>query len=329
MADLHATSVSSQVTAGRRFGIAPDDADLGRPLAEIQGAALPPLPKSGAVQRFAAAMGIVLAVALAPAGESIASTHESSHDVAKWPRASASLRQSGLPVAEIVHAARQDLAERGADPAASSLEFARWLQATMSEPEIDLEAERGVEILRTFMSQPDRNVTDFWSEFSLAAFQQIAGDNLAVADTLGRALELAASEDVPSEIVARTRGIMGHAQQAGGRLEQARQTFEFLEGNPAERVHATVHLGEIALFTGGIGASLDIWLNHPDGMAAGVAVVADEADALWRPNPGRSYRLVVEALARIDRRPATAPSAELETAIARLKARTRENAILP
>ena len=89
-----------------------------------------------------------------------------------------------------------------------------------------------------------------------------------------------------------------------------------------------MHLGEIALSTGGISASLDIWLNHPDGMAAGVAVVADEADALWWPNPERSYQLVAEALARIDQRSGTAPSAELETAIARLKVRTRENAIL-
>lgn len=272
---------------------------------------------------------MILAAALVLQESTWATAHGDARIPEEWPRASEMLRVPGVPDTDIVRSARLDLAERGAEIRAPSVEFARWLLSTMSNPEFQLDAARSVEILRAFGSESEEDTTSFWFEFSLASFQQMAGNNLAVASTLARALKLAEADEVPIEVVARTRGIMGHAQQAGGVLDEARRTFENLEANSAERAHATVHLGEIALTIDGIGAGLEIWLNHPDGTERGVAIVVDEADALWRSDPERSYRLVEEALAHLDRHVGQELSPGIALAVTRLKARGRENAMSP
>ncbi len=58
-----------------------------------------------------------------------------------------------------------------------------------------------------------------------------------------------------------------------------------------------------------------------------MAVIAEEADTLWGPDPERSYRLVAEALARLDESTKTRSGDALEVAVARLRARARENAM--
>lgn len=287
-----------------------------------------PRTKSGATKRVMGAISVILAMTVALADASKATEHEGVRPLEGWPQTSAILRKPGTSVVEIVDAAKLDLAQQGPNIDAPAVEFARWLHLAMSNAEIHLEAKRGVEILQCFMAESGQDGVTFWGEFSLAVFQQMARDDVATAHTLARALKLVDTEDVPSEIVAKTKGIMGHAQQASGMLGQARQTFDALKTNPAERAHASVHLGEIALLTGGVSAGVRIWLNHPDGTAAAVAVIADEADALWVSAPEQSYRLVAEALARLDQESETT-SAMLEMALARLKARSRDNAMRP
>ncbi len=120
---------------------------------------------------------------------------------------------------------------------------------------------------------------------------------------------------------------MGHAQQSQGMLDQAKHTFEELADNPIEQSHATVHLGEIALSTRGVEAGLEIWMTHPQGTTAAITVIVNEADALWSLNPEKSYELVAEALARITPKTTFATPA-LQTAVSRLTARSRENAVL-
>jgi hypothetical protein len=274
------------------------------------------------------AISVILAMTVALANPSKATEQEGVRLLEGWPQTSAIFRKPGISVVDIVDAAKLDLAQRGPDIDAPAVEFARWLHLAMSDAEIRLEAKRGVEILQCFMAESGRDGMTFWEEFSLAVFQQMARDDGATAHTLARALKLADTEDVPSEIVAKTKGIMGHAQQASGMLDQARQTFDALKTDPVERAHASVHLGEIALSTVGVSAGVYIWLNHPDGTAAAVAVIADEADALWVSDPEQSYRLVAEALARLDQESETT-SVGLETALVRLKARSRGNAMRP
>jgi hypothetical protein len=274
-------------------------------------------------------LGAVVALMLAVSAPQDARGNDGNTPFEDWPRTTASLRNPGLPAVDVVHAAELDLAERPLDADVAAVTFARFLGATMSDPRIDLNAKRGAEILQCFVSESKGGARTFWSEFSLATFEQMAGDDRAAASTLARALTLAAPEHVPADIVARTEGLMGHAQQACGMLDEARTVFEHLKSDPVEQGHATQHLGEIALSTDGVSAGLDIWLKHPAGMAAGLAVVVDEADALWGSDPERSYRLVAEALARIDRDIGPQRSAGLSALIERLQARSRENAMSP
>lgn len=245
----------------------------------------------------------------------------------QWPRASAVVGDSANPVDEIVEAAKLDLDARGSVTEDRSVEFARWLFSNLSNPETRLDAKRGADILQFFMSEYGNGAPSFWSEFSLATFQKIASEDLAVAGTLERALQRATADDIPPELIARTTGIMGHAQQSGGRLDAARRTFGGLENDPFEGTHATVHLGEIALTTESIEAGIEIWMSHPQGRAAAVTVIVEEADALWTLSPEQSYRLVDEALARLKPQ-ITGATPELRTAISRLAARARDNAAL-
>lgn len=276
-------------------------------------------------------ISFIASIALVPilSGPARAVTHHGPEFVDSWPRAAALIRQPDVSAGEIVRAARLDLAARAADADASSMAFAHWLGAAVSDPDIDLEAARGAEILRSFVMGSAGDGSRFWAAFSLANFQRLAGDEAAVAATLERALRFAAAEEVPSEIVAKTRGIMGHAQQGCGMLERARETFDSLLDYPDERAHAMVHLGEIALFTSGVEAGVRIWLSHPDGPEAALAVIADEADLLWISDPERSYRLVAETLARVAGSPGPPNAAGIERAVARLKARSRKNAARP
>jgi hypothetical protein len=234
---------------------------------------------------------------------------------------------SAKPVDEIVEAAKLDLAERDSIAEDRSVEFARWLFANLSNPEARLDAKRSADILQFFINESGIGAPSFWSEFSLATFQEIAGEDLAAAGTLERALQHATADDIPPELVARTTGIMGHAQQSGGLLDAARRTFGDLENDPFERAHATVHLGEIALSTDSVEAGIEIWMSHPQGRAAAVTVMVEEADALWNLNPEQSYRLVAEALARLKPQ-GTLATPELRSAVSRLAARARENAAL-
>jgi hypothetical protein len=271
--------------------------------------------------------GALLALVFALPKTSDASAHHDSRLTGAWPRATAELRKPGISDEQIAAAARLDLAEQPGVPSDSSFAFARWLRVTVSDPSMGLDVERGTNILQCFMSESGQKSTTFWSEFSLAAFQRMAGEHRAAANSLARALTHAGPERVSSNIVARTTAIMGHTQQAGGLLDQARKTFEGLENDPAERGHATVHLGEIALSTGGVGAGLDVWLNHPGGTVVGVAVITEEADALWESHPDQSYRLVAEALGRIRQQRDMVISPDLAAALGRLEARRRENAM--
>lgn len=328
MANLHRKRASPLVAKGRNCSTASGGKEAGRPTDRGPGVEYVPRTKSGATQRIMVAISVILAMTVAPADPSKATEHEGVRPLEGWPQTSAVLREPGTSVVEIVDAAKLDLAQQGAYIDTPAVEFARWLHLAMSDAEIHLEAKRSVEILKCFMAEPGQDEMTFWGEFSLAVFHQMARDDVATAHTLARALKLADSEDVPSEIVAKTKGIMGHAQQASGMLDQARQTFDALKTNPVERAHASVHLGEIALFTDGVSAGVRIWLNHPDGAAVAVAVIADEADALWVSDPEQSYRLAAEALARFDQESETT-SAGLEMALARLKARSRDNAMRP
>lgn len=112
-------------------------------------------------------------------------------------------------------------------------------------------------------------------------------------------------------------------------MEQARSTFERLRSDPVEYGHAIVHLGELALSSEGVTAGLEIWLGHPAGVAVGVTIIVNEADALWELDREKSYRLVAAAVARLRALTRDAPEPGLETAVARLAARTRENAMSP
>ena len=88
-------------------------------------------------------------------------------------------------------------------------------------------------------------------------------------------------------------------------------------------------MGEIALATDGVRAGVQVWMNHPDGVVAGVTVVVYEADAAWLSNPEQSYRIVSVALERLHANRAVAKSSELQSAVARLEARSRKNAARP
>jgi hypothetical protein len=155
----------------------------------------------------------------------------------------------------------------------------------------------------------------------------MAGARAPTAETLDRALEGAVAERVPSNVIVASSGFMGHAQQASGLLATAKRTFEGLRAAPNEGVHALVHLGRIASIDQSVEATLDFWMSHPDGLQAVTALVVTEADTLWRAQPDRSYRLVGQALRRIDRATGRFPTASVETARARLMARARENAM--
>jgi hypothetical protein len=245
----------------------------------------------------------------------------------QWPRASAMVGNLAIPDDEIAHAAKLDLAARNSAVQTQTTEVARWLFSSMANPEARLDAKRGAGILESFMNTSGSGTKSFWAEFSLATFQKLAGEDLAVVGTLGRALKYAETDDVSPDVIARTKGIMGHAQQSRGMLDQAKRTFGDLGNDPIERSHATVHLGEIALSTRGVEAGLEIWMTHPQGTTAAVTVIVTEADALWSLNPEKSYELVAEALARLKPK-VTLAAPELQTAVSRLTARSRENAVL-
>jgi len=245
----------------------------------------------------------------------------------QWPQASAMVENLAIPVDEIAHAAKLDLAARNSAVQTQSTEVARWLFSSMTNPETRLDAKRGAGILESFMSAFGSGTKSFWAEFSLATFQKLAGEDLAVVGTLERALKHAETDDVSPDVIARTKGIMGHAQQSQGMLDQAQRTFGDLGNDPIERSHATVHLGEIALSTSGVEAGLEIWMTHPHGTTAAVTVIVNEADALWSLNPDKSYELVAGALARLKPK-VTLATPELQTAVSRLTARSRENAVL-
>ena len=273
-------------------------------------------------------IGLVLGVACSLPGQVQGSTHVNASALQeRWPLASAMVGDSTKSVDEIAQAAKLDLAARRSIVKVHSADFARWVLSNLSNPEVRLDAKRGADIFQFFMSESGNGAPSFWSEFSLATFQKIAGEDLAVAGTLERALQHATTDDIPPEVIARTTGIMGHAQQAGGMLAEARRTFGDLENDPFERTHATIHLGEIALSTRSVEAGIEIWMNHPQGTTAAVTVIVEEADALWRLNPEQSYQLVAESLARL--KPKVTPATpELLTAVSRLAARSRENAAL-
>jgi hypothetical protein len=179
------------------------------------------------------------------------------------------------------------------------------------------------------MSPSGDDAMKFWSGFALATLQQLAGEDRLVAGTLARALQRAVSDNIAPATVAMTTGIMGHAQQSGGLPEQARDTFERLRSDPVEYGHAIVHLGELALAAEGVTAGLEIWLTHPAGLLLSVTIIIDEADALWVLNPESSYRLAAAAVARLRAMTVDVPESAFETALARLAARTRENAMSP
>lgn len=260
--------------------------------------------------------------AMYPAG---ASAHDPSIEITAWHYASAAIMVPGIPAQEIAAAARLDVAVEHTDARSASLMFARWLVERMENPDIGLDAPRGVRIFRSFVYQGPRRDSSFWSEFSLACVQRMAGEDLAVADTLERALVRAKGEDLPPDLIARTKGIMGHARQTGGDMESARRTFEELERIPAERAHAVAHLGQIALSTRGVEAGLETWLRDPGVAVAGITAIVEEADALWLRDPDLSYDLVAKALDRVPRLSAHGNEAELTAAVGRLRARARAN----
>lgn len=291
----------------------------------------PPGTRHGIVfpTRFRAALFVLLVVSVSslpnPAQGSAHVSVNASQEL--WPRASVIVGDHSAAVDEIAHAASQDLAARTNAVEIPSIEVARWLFSSMADPKIRLGAKRGADILKAFMSESRSGTTSFWSEFSLATFQEIAGEDPAVVGTLERALKHAKADDVSPEIIARTKGIMGHAQQSRGLLDQAKRTFEDLESDPIEQGHATVHLGEIALSTHGVEAGLEIWMAHPHGTTAAVIVIVNEADALWSLNPEKSYQLVAEALARLKPQ-VTLATPEFQAAVSQLAARARANAVL-
>jgi hypothetical protein len=196
----------------------------------------------------------------------------------------------------------------------------------VSDPRIRLEPARGATLLQRFNAQRDAPAT-FWAEFSMATLQQLAGEDLQVAETLQRALDRAASDGIPAATVTRATGIMAHAQQAGGLSYEAKTTFQRLREDPLEREHAIVHLGELAIAGEGIGTALEIWLSHPAGLTIAVTVIVDEADALWARDPEASYRRVAPAIARLRALSARPRDPGFEYAVARLVARARDNAM--
>jgi hypothetical protein len=230
------------------------------------------------------------------------------------------------PVDDVAHAAKLDLNARNSPVQSQTVEVARWLFSSMANPNSRLDAKRSAEILESFMNAPGSGTKSFWAEFSLATFHKLAGEESAVVGTLERALKHAEIDGVSQSTIARTKGLMGHAQQSQGMLDQAKHTFEELADNPIEQSHATVHLGEIALSTHGVEAGLEIWMTHPQGTTAAITVIVNEADALWSLNPEKSYELVSKALARITPK-ATLATPALQTAVSRLTARSRENAV--
>jgi hypothetical protein len=256
-----------------------------------------------------------------------ASVHDSVRLTNEWSGVSAVLQAPAASNEDIVHAAKLDLTVRRSNTAMAPIRFGRYLLVAMSDPRMRLQPSRGAQILQLFLSQSGPEAATFWSEFSLATLQQLAGDNRLVAATLARALQHAASDNTSPATVARTTGIMGHAQQAGGMPEQARGTFERLRSDPLEYNHAVIHLGELALSADGPDAGLEIWLKHSSGLPVGVTIVIAEADALWERDPETSYRLVTAAIARLRTLTQDLPDPVLETAVARLSARTRENAM--
>ena len=170
------------------------------------------LGKSRTRKRYAIAVATVLAAVLSLPEAAHARAHAETESLDNWPRTSAIIGNSESSVVEIVDAAEQDLADRGADVDGSAVELARWLGATMSISDTRVQAAHRVRILEFFMDRSHGNRRTFWAEFSLATFQQMAGDDAGAAGTLARALHLAESENVPSYVTAKTRGFMGHAQ---------------------------------------------------------------------------------------------------------------------
>lgn len=245
-----------------------------------------------------------------------------------WPQATTTVRNPHAEDGDIVRAARSDLRRRGMQGPDSSLDFARWLVAVSSEAEPSLQAVRGVKIFDQFLSDSGQDPDRFWPLFSRATLQQLAGAHHASANSLARALRYATREGIPRHVIATTTGFMGHAEHAGDMPDKAAVTFERLLLDPNERAHATVHLGRIVFVSHGIDAALDIWLSAPHGVAAAATAIAATADELWRQDPERSYRLVAQALGRLDRDADRFPVAQARVARARLTARARENAIV-
>jgi len=326
--DVPAIAPPVRARVGWGPGPAPGAAGVGAPAA-------PPLAAphgeraSGPDRPGRRLFALVLAGALSLPALSQASAHGEARPPDGWARVAAALARPAAADGEILHAAERDVAEHRRHAESATLDFARYLLAAISDPETRLGAKRGAALLQRFMSEPERGPRTFWSEFSLATLQQMAGEDRLAAATLARALRRAASEDISPATVARTAGFMGHARQAAGMLEPARNTFEQLRDDPLEAGHATVHLGELALSSGGVSAALAIWLSHPSGVTAGVSTVVDAADALWGRDPEASYRLVAAALARVRAWTGAAADPALAIAIERLSARARENAMSP
>lgn len=256
--------------------------------------------------------------------------HGSAHELRPysdvWPGVAAALQSPTSTDDDVVRAARSDALAHRLGEREAPVALGHFLAQAVFDPRFRLEASHGVALLRRFNAQLAAPAT-FWSEFSLATLQQLAGADLQVAETLRRALGHAASEGVPAVTVARTAGIMAHAQQAGGLSPEAKAAFQRLREDPLEREHAIVHLGELAIAVEGIGTALEIWFSHPAGLTIAVGVIVDEADALWRRDPELSYRLVATAISRLRALPVGRQESGLEEAVARLGARARENAM--
>ncbi len=271
-------------------------------------------------------MGLAIVAMLEFPGMAHGSVHELPPSSDLWSGVAAALQSPDSTNDDVVWAARSDaLALRLADREAP-VALGRFLAGAVSDPRIRLEASRGAALLKRFNAQLDVPAT-FWSEFSLAALQQLAGEDLQVAETLQRALGHAASDGIPAVTVTKTTGIMAHAQQAGGLSSEAKATFRRLREDPLEREHAIVHLGELAIAGEGIGTALEIWLSHPAGLTIAVSVIVDEADVLWRRDPEISYRLVATAISRLRALPVGRQEPGFADAVARLAARARENAM--